>query len=97
MRGGLRPILVSGRRFRWRFNGRVVVIPAERSGPQLYVEWGWKDWLEPEGQGNSPMVVSPDFVAAAVLFALGSGWEPEGNKSAVVLGYSNGSFCELKS
>ncbi len=64
----LRPIAVDGYRFRWRFDGRLVVIPEGRSGPQLYVEWGWRDWLEPEGIGSSPSIVTPQFVADAAWF-----------------------------
>ena len=58
----LRPIAVDGYRFRWRFDGRLVVIP---EGPQLYVEWGWRDWLEP--------VIHLDFVFSGILAVLGTG------------------------
>ena len=40
MAGGMRRIVVDGRRFRWRFDDVLVVIPADRSGPQLYCRLG---------------------------------------------------------
>lgn len=43
----MRGIEVEGVPYRWRFDGVLVVIPSDRSGPQLYVDWGWRDWLEP--------------------------------------------------
>jgi hypothetical protein len=47
----LRRIVVDGMSYRWRFDEGLVVIPGGRSGPQLYVDWGWQDWLEPDGRG----------------------------------------------
>jgi hypothetical protein len=35
MAAGHRPIVVEGRRFRWRFDARLVVVPEGRSGPVL--------------------------------------------------------------
>ena len=76
MAEGLRPITVDGQKFRWRFNERLVVIQAGTSSPQLVVDWGWKDWLGPEGiGGNEPLIVTPKFVAAAIRFALANGWQ----------------------
>ena len=74
MAEGLRAIAVDGRRFRWRFDQRLVVIPSDRSGPQLRVDWGWRDWLEPEGPASEPWIVTPRFVAEAIRFALSHGW-----------------------
>jgi hypothetical protein len=91
MTDGLRPITVDGRCFRWRFDGRLVVIPADRSGPQLRVDWGWRDWLEPEGRGPEPSVVTPSFVAEAVRFALANGWQPERTGPPFRLGF--GACC----
>lgn len=62
----MRRIMVDGQRFRWRFDEVLVVIPGNSSGPQLYVDWGWRDWLEPEGPGPAPQIVAPCFVAAAI-------------------------------
>ncbi len=90
---GLRPIAVDGYQFRWRFDGRVVVIPEGRSGPQLRVEWGWRDWLEPEGAGASPEVVTPQFVAAAIRFALAHTWTDDGRN--VTLGFEDGCFRSI--
>jgi hypothetical protein len=52
MAEGMRRIVVDGQPFRWRFDDVLVVIPGDRSGPQLYVDWGWRDWLEPDGPGG---------------------------------------------
>jgi hypothetical protein len=95
MRAGFRKVVVQGQGFGWRFDGRLVIIPAERSGPPLYVEWGWQDWLEPEGVGNEPVIVTPSFVASAIQFALGHGWGSQGGKSPVELGYRDGLFQQL--
>ena len=77
MSAGLRPIVVAGRRFRWRFKQRLAVVPEGRSGPVLYVGWGWRDWLEPERTGPEPRIVTPRFVSQAIAFALARGWQPE--------------------
>ena len=69
-----------------------MVIPEGRSGPQLHVEWGWHDWLEPEGPGNEPMVVTPLFVAEAISFALLQGWQPTLTGTRFSISYSGGHF-----
>lgn len=89
---GLRPITVDGRRFGWRFDGGLVVLPEGRSGPQLCVEWGWRDWLEHEGAGPEPAVVTPRFVAEAIGVALSVGWRPEVAGPPFLLRYGNGQF-----
>ena len=76
MAEGLRSIVVESQCFRWRFDERLVVIPGDRSGPQLYVEWGWRDSCEPEGPGAEPWVVTPAFVADAIREGLRLGWAP---------------------
>ena len=88
MSGGLRPITVEGRRFRWRFDRDLVVIPEGRSGPALRVDWGWRDWLEPgeAGPGPEPRVVTPRFVAEAIGFALSLGWPPSSDGGPLALG-----------
>jgi hypothetical protein len=88
----LRRIVVDGVPFRWRFNDVLVVIPGDRSGPQLYVDWGWRDWLEPDGAGAEPHVVTPKFVAAAVKFAVSMGWPSTTGGKPMRLGYEDGSF-----
>ncbi len=88
----LRRIAVDGYRFRWRFDGRLVVIPEGRSGPQLYVEWGWRDWLEPEGTGRSPSIVTPRFVADAIRFALSHGWDCALVDRPLLIRFENGCF-----
>jgi hypothetical protein len=93
MADGLRPITVEGTRYRWRFNGRLVVIPRDRSSPQLTVDWGWQDWLEPGVQSKDPLVVTPSFVDAAIRFAIANGWKPETNGAPFQLGFEAGSFC----
>lgn len=92
---GLRQITVRGTCYRWRFNphnGKVVVIPIDRSGPQLNVSWGWQDWLEPEGPGPEPNTVTPAFVADAIQFALDNGWTGERLGTSIVLRYEEGHF-----
>jgi len=79
-------------RCRWRFNHVLVVIPGERSNPQLYVEWNWHDWLEPDGPGSEPMIVTPRFVADAIRFAMAHGWPSVDCGQPLRLGYQSGSF-----
>ncbi len=88
----LRPIVVDGQRFRWRFDGRLVVIPEGRSGPQLRVEWGWGDWLEPEDPGAEPEIVTPRFVADAIRTALDLGWQVEKSGPPLHLDVRGGRF-----
>ncbi len=89
---GLRSITVAGQQYRWRFDETLVVIPEGRSGPQLRVKWGWRDWLEPEGPGPEPVVVMPAFVALAIQAGLQHGWTPEINGPPVVMTYTDWSF-----
>jgi hypothetical protein len=89
---GLRKIVVEGRRFRWRFNDRIVVVPEGRSGPPLYVDWGWEDCLEAGGRGPGPVIVTPRFVAEAIAFALASGWQPDGHRRPFRLDYKDPVF-----
>ena len=93
MAEGLRRIVVDGVPYRWRFDGRLVVIPADRSGPQLYVEWGWRDWLEPGGRGAEPYVVTPGFVAEAIRFGVAHGWLAVGGGRPLRLGFQGGRFA----
>jgi hypothetical protein len=95
MATALRVIAVEGRRFRWRFDERLVVVPIDRSGPALFVEWGWHDWLEPDGPGPEPRVVTPRFVAEAIAFALAHGWQPEENGASLLLDYDRNGFRML--
>lgn len=90
--GPLRPIVVDGQSFRWRFNDVLVVIPGDRSGPQLYVDWGWRDWLEPDGPGSEPHVVTPRFVAGAVRAAVAMGWPSDVPGPPLRLGFQGGRF-----
>lgn len=92
MSGSLRSITVEGQRFRWRFDGRLVVVPEGRSSPQLCVEWGWRDWLDPEGAGAELRVVTPRFVAEAIGFALSHGWQPATAGPPFSLSYRDGQF-----
>jgi hypothetical protein len=89
----MRPIVVDGQSFRWRFNEQLVVVPANRSSPQLVVRWGWEDWLEPRGgNGSEPYIVTPSFVTAAIQFALQNGWNPA-TTANLQLYYRDGVFC----
>ena len=88
----MRRIVVDGQPFRWRFDDVLVVIPGQRSGPQLYVDWGWRDWMEPEGPGAEPLVVTPRFVAEAVRFAVAHGWPSVTVGRPLRLGFQGGSF-----
>src|SRR5262245_15441909 len=92
MAEGMRRIVVDGQPFRWRFDDVLVVIPGDRSSPQLYVDWGWRDWCEPEGPGAEPFVVTPRFVAEAVKFAVAQGWPSTTGGSPLRLGFQAGSF-----
>ena len=88
----LRRIVVNGVPYRWRFDEVLVVIPGDRSGPQLYVDWGWRDWLEPDGPVGKPLVVTPRFVAEAIRFAAAQGWPLATGGRPVRLGFENGNF-----
>jgi hypothetical protein len=92
MAEGMRRIVVDGQPFRWRFGNVLVVIPGNRSGPQLYVDWDWRDWLEPNGPGAEPLVVTPQFVAEAVRFAVAHGWPSVKAGNPLRLGFQAGSF-----
>jgi hypothetical protein len=88
----LRQIVVDGVPYRWRFYDVLVVIPGDRSGPQLYVDWGWRDWLEPDGTGRKSLVVTPRFVAESVRFATAQGWPSPTDGRPLRLGFHDGSF-----
>jgi len=88
----LRRIVVDNVPYRWRFDDVLVVIPGDRSGPQLYVDWGWRDWLEPDGQGSEPHVVTPRFVAEAIRFAVVQGWPQATGTRPFHLDFQDGSF-----
>jgi hypothetical protein len=92
MAEGMRRIVVDGQPFRWRFDDVLVVIPGGRGGPQLYVDWGWRDWLGPDGPGAEPLVVTPRFVAEAVRFAAAHGWPSPTGGSPLRLGFQAGRF-----
>jgi hypothetical protein len=90
---GMRRIVVDGQPFRWRFDDVLVVIPGDRSGPQLYVDWGWQNWLEQEGPGAEPLVVTPRFVAEATRFAMSHGWLLSAEGRPMRLGFQSGCFA----
>jgi hypothetical protein len=91
-RGPLRKLVIDGQPFGWRFDEVLVVIPGNRSGPPLYVDWGWRDWLEPDGPGAEPRIVTPRFVAEAVRFATAFNWPSAGNGPPLRLGFRDGRF-----
>ncbi len=66
--------------------------PASASGPPLYVDWGWRDWLEPDEPAAKPLIVTPRFVAEAVRFALARGWQPVAGGGPLRLGFESGDF-----
>jgi hypothetical protein len=74
MAEGLRRIVVDGVPYHWRFDEVPVVIPSNQSGPPLTVDWGWQDWLEPDGPRAEPNMVTPRFVVAVIRFAVAKGW-----------------------
>ncbi len=88
----MRRIVVDGESFRWRFDGTLVVIPAESSGPQLSVAWGWTDGYGPDGLGPEPQFVTPNFVAAAVRCAVALGWRRTPGGQPLRLGFAHGQF-----
>jgi hypothetical protein len=88
----LRRIVVDGMSYRWGFDDVLLVIPGDRSGPQLYVDWGWRDWLDPDGPGAEPLVVTPRFVAEAVRFAVAQGWPLDTAGRPFRLRFQGGSF-----
>jgi len=93
MSKNLRPIVVDGAGFRWRFDERIVIVPDGRSGPPLYVEWGWMDPFEPDGAGGpKPSIVTPRFVAEAIRSAMSLGWSPDKEAQPWHLFFADGSF-----
>ena len=89
---GMRPLTVDGRRFLRRFDKRIVVVPEGRSRPQLYVDWGWCDWLEPDATPAETQIVTPKFVSEAVRYAIERGWCQQENVPPMRLQFENGSF-----
>jgi hypothetical protein len=92
MAEGMRRIVVDGQPFRWRFDDVLVVIPGDRSRPQMYVDWGWRDHLEAEGPGAEPQVVTPRFVAEAIRFAVAHGWPSVTSGHPLRLGFQADGF-----
>lgn len=88
----LRRLVVDEVAYRWRFDDVLVVVPGDRSSPPLYVEWGWRDWLEPDGPGAEPRVVTPRFVAAAVRFGIANGWPSTAGGPPLRLEFQGGCF-----
>ncbi len=70
----------------------LVVIPADRSGPRLYVDWAWRDWLVPGEAGSEPRIVTPRGGSAAVRFATGIGWPSTVGVRPLRLGIVEGGF-----
>jgi len=89
---GMRSITVGNVQFRWRFDERLVVIPKSQSSLPLDVDWGWQDWLEPEGPGPAPQIVTPQFVAQAIDFALANGWQPQLHGPPIRLAFHENQF-----
>jgi hypothetical protein len=94
-RSGYRAITVSGRRFKWRFGGTVVVVPDGVRGRQiLEIDFGWFDeWLymnQPEKRPPqfSPAVATPGFVSKGIQFAIDNGWNTEKRGGKFLLRYS---------
>jgi len=92
---GYRGIVVAGRRFKWRFAEHIVVVPDGLSGRQvLDVDFGWFDgWLYTNDPVNrppkfSPDVATPEFVAAAIEFALKNGWDTDVRGGRFLLKYT---------
>lgn len=91
-RKGLRPITVGGQRFRWRFDGIVLILPDGTTGRRpLHLDFGWTDpylvsWQSlPE---NEPQTVTPAFVAAAIEYALTHGWDTAAHGGRFLLRYN---------
>jgi hypothetical protein len=92
---GYRAITVGTRRFRWRFDERVIVVPESLSGRQvLEVDFGWFDsWLYANNRANmppefTPQIATPAFVASAIAFALGNGWSTDVRGGRFLLKYN---------
>lgn len=82
-RKGLRPIVVDGNNFHWKFAGKVFVIPDEDEKSLLTIDFGRFDvWLYVNDAENrppefEPRVVTPKFVAESIQYAKTIGW-PKG-------------------
>jgi hypothetical protein len=90
----LRRIVIDGVPYRWRFDDVLVVIPGDRSGPPLYVDWGWQEWVD--GPGPDPQFVTPRFVAQAIRFALALGWASTTPGRPMRLGFQGDRFFMAK-
>jgi hypothetical protein len=94
---GYRGIVVTNRRFKWRFANRIVVVPDGLSGRQvLEVDFGWFDgWLYTNDRPNRPAelcprVATPAFVASAIDFALRNGWNTDARGGRFLVTYVAG-------
>jgi len=92
---GYRRIVVGGRRFKWRFEDRIVVVPDGLAGRRvLDIDFGWFDcWLyvnDPTERPPefSPQVATPAFVSSAIEFALKNGWNTDVRGGRFMLKYS---------
>jgi len=92
---GYRRIVVGGRRFKWRFADRIVVVPDGLAGRRvLDIDFGWFDcWLytnypTEKPPAFSPQAATPAFVSSAIEFALKSGWDTDVRGGRFMLKYS---------
>ena len=97
---GYRTITVEEQRFKWQFQGVILIFLEELPGRQtLEIDFGWFDrWpyvLDPENMPPEAELnhVTPAFVASAITFALNHGWNPNKRGGKFLLNYKGGTFC----
>lgn len=78
---GMRPITVKGKKFHWKFTGKVFVSPDENSNSLLIIDFGWYDLFDHLGSKEGmppdfePAAATPKFVAESIEYALNTGWK----------------------
>jgi hypothetical protein len=98
---GWRKIVVDNQQFRWYFsagskNSMLKLQGAVSAGQQVVITM--PDWQDPifsifqTGQGNEPVVITPEFANRAIKFALLRGWHPDKAGQALAISYQDQEF-----
>jgi len=99
---GARNIVVGAEKYRWIFTagaqGSELRVHHSATSAALTVAMPeWRDpWLT-QGVKNEPKTMTPAFVARAIQFAIGEGWQPAQNGLAMRATYEQSRFSKRKS
>ncbi|WP_291726052.1 hypothetical protein [Bernardetia sp.] len=93
---GLRTIIVNDKKYHWKFNEKVFIVPSENEDNLLIVDFGWYDVLEPSRKNAQidfyPKIATPKFVERSILFAVDNEW----NEEIMELKYREGNYSLIK-